>query len=164
MKIDLNSFVCNVPFTSLEIHNNVCFVCCPSWLPNKISSLEDIDKAWESEELKKVQQSILDGSYKYCSKTQCPYLSQLLIEEIKPKGFIEKEKFNIEKYKDGLIILSACLSGLIAKAIEVGEFAVAKQHIDWFKKTFKDDFYIEVMPHNEAHINKSLDSSTSIHS
>ena len=75
------------------------------------------------------------------------------------EGFYKKPRIDfevLEKYKDGLIVLSACLSGLIAKAIEVGEFAVAKQHISWFKKTFKDDFYIEVMPHNPADINLAL--------
>jgi len=75
------------------------------------------------------------------------------------EGFYKKPRIDfavLEKYKDGLIVLSACLSGLIAKAIEVGEFAVAKQHIEWFKKTFKDDFYIEVMPHNPTEINLNL--------
>jgi len=75
------------------------------------------------------------------------------------EGFYKKPRIDfavLEKYKDGLIVLSACLSGLIAKAIEVGEFAVAKQHIEWFKKTFNDDFYIEVMPHNPPEINLNL--------
>ncbi len=75
------------------------------------------------------------------------------------EGFYKKPRIDfavLEKYKDGLIVLSACLSGLIAKAIEVGEFAVAKQHIEWFKKTFNDDFYIEVMPHNPTDINLNL--------
>jgi DNA polymerase-3 subunit alpha len=75
------------------------------------------------------------------------------------EGFYKKPRIDfavLEKYKDGLIVLSACLSGLIAKAIEVGEFAVAKQHIEWFKKTFNDDFYIEVMPHNPTEINLNL--------
>jgi DNA polymerase-3 subunit alpha len=48
------------------------------------------------------------------------------------------------------------MSGLIAKAIEVGEYAEAKKHIEWFKENFADDFYIEVMPHNKQEINESL--------
>ncbi len=75
------------------------------------------------------------------------------------EGFYKKPRIDfavLEKYKDGLIVLSACLSGLIAKAIEVGEFAVAKQHIEWFKRTFNDDFYVEVMPHNPPDINLIL--------
>ncbi|NDB61427.1 DNA polymerase III subunit alpha, partial [bacterium] len=49
------------------------------------------------------------------------------------EGFYKKPRIDfevLEKYKGGLIVLSACLSGLIAKAIEVGEFAVAKEHIN----------------------------------
>lgn len=97
----LKKYICTTPFVYLEAHKGAVYSCCPSWLPNKISTLENIKEAWKSTELKEVQDSILDGSYKYCSKTQCPYLSQLLIEEIKPKGFVEKEHFKIEKYKDG---------------------------------------------------------------
>ena len=97
----LKQYICITPFVYLEAHKNGVYSCCPSWLPNKISNLEDIDKAWESEELKKVQESILDGSYKYCSKTECPYLSELVINGNIPKGFRNKSSFNINDYKDG---------------------------------------------------------------
>jgi len=75
------------------------------------------------------------------------------------EGFYKKPRIDfevLERYKDGIIVLSACMSGLIAKAIEVGEYAEAKKHIEWFKQTFGDDFYIEVMPHNKQEINESL--------
>jgi MoaA/NifB/PqqE/SkfB family radical SAM enzyme len=102
MKEDiLKQYICTTPFVYLEVHKGGVHSCCPSWLPNRISSLEDIDKAWESEELKKVQESILDGSYKYCSKTQCPYLSELITTGNRPKGFIDKSNFNINDYKSG---------------------------------------------------------------
>jgi MoaA/NifB/PqqE/SkfB family radical SAM enzyme len=99
----LKEYICKTPFVYLEAHKNGVYSCCPSWLPNKISTLENIKEAWNSTELKEVQDSIIDGSYKYCSKTECPYLSQLLIDETIPSGFIEKEHFKIEKYKDGPI-------------------------------------------------------------
>jgi len=44
----------------------------------------------------------------------------------------------------------------LSKALEEEEFALAKKYISWFKERFADDYYIEVMPHNEAHINKYL--------
>ena len=75
------------------------------------------------------------------------------------EGFYKKPRIDFEvlqKYKEGIIVLSACMSGLIAKAIEVGEYAEAKKHIEWFKDNFGDDFYIEVMPHNKKEINESL--------
>ena len=75
------------------------------------------------------------------------------------EGFYKKPRIDweiLEKYKDGLIITSGCLSGVLAKAIESDNLAYAKEHIKWCKKTFGDDYYIEVMPHNPAEINKTL--------
>ena len=97
----LKQYICITPFVYLEAHKNGIYSCCPSWLPNKISTLENIDTAWQSEELKKVQESILDGSYKYCSKTECPYLSELLNNKKIPKGFRPVNNFNSSDYKDG---------------------------------------------------------------
>jgi MoaA/NifB/PqqE/SkfB family radical SAM enzyme len=78
-KIDLKNYTCNVPFTSLEIHNNVCFVCCPSWLPNKVELSEiPLKDVYNSEPIIDIRNSILDGSFKYCDKELCPYLSKLV--------------------------------------------------------------------------------------
>jgi DNA polymerase-3 subunit alpha len=75
------------------------------------------------------------------------------------EGFFSKPRFDFEtlaKYKEGIIVTSACLSGWIAKAVELDELAVAKKHVTWFKETFGDDYYIEVMPHNSEKVNKGL--------
>ena len=75
------------------------------------------------------------------------------------EGFHRKPRFDFEildKYGDDLIITSGCMSGLLNKAIENEEFAVAKQHLKWFGERFGDDFYVEVMPHNQPGINKAL--------
>jgi DNA polymerase-3 subunit alpha len=75
------------------------------------------------------------------------------------EGFFRKPRFDfetLEKYREGIIVTSACLSGVIAKAIEVGEIAVAKKHLGWFKEVFGDDYYVEVMPHNPPEINNQL--------
>jgi len=75
------------------------------------------------------------------------------------EGFYSKPRFDLEtlsKYREGIIVLSACQSGLIAKAIEVGEYAFAKEKVQWFKETFGEDFYVEVMPHNPVKINSAL--------
>ena len=74
-------------------------------------------------------------------------------------GFFSKPRFDfatLEKYKEGIIVTSACLSGWIAKAVELDELATAKKYIKWFKDTFQDDYYIEVMPHNPEKVNKGL--------
>ncbi len=95
----LKNYVCTVPFKYLELHRDSVYCCCPSWLPNKVGTIENLDKISESEELKKVQNSILDGSYKYCSKTQCPYLSELIIKGTLTKGFVKKEHFKYDDQK-----------------------------------------------------------------
>ena len=75
------------------------------------------------------------------------------------EGYFKKPRFDfeiLEKYSEGIIVTSACPSSVLVKALENEEYAVAKNYIDWFKRVFKDDYYIEVMPHNEAKINKQL--------
>ena len=75
------------------------------------------------------------------------------------EGFFSKPRFDfetLEKYHEGIIVTSACPSGIVAKAIEVGELAVAKKNIEWFKRVFGDDYYIEIMPHNTPEVNKQL--------
>jgi len=75
------------------------------------------------------------------------------------EGFYKKPRMDwdiLEKYKDGLVITSGCLSGYLCKAIEADNLAVAKEHIQWAKKTFGDNYYIEVMPHNPPEVNKLL--------
>ena len=75
------------------------------------------------------------------------------------EGYFKKPRFDfeiLEKYAEGIMVTSACPSSVLVKALENNEFAIAKKHIEWFKRVFKDDYYIEVMPHNPAEINKQL--------
>jgi len=76
------------------------------------------------------------------------------------EGFYRKPRIDfdvLDKYGDNLIISTACMSGLINKAIELDEYATAKQHLKWFSDRFgNDNFYVEVMPHNTEGMNKQL--------
>jgi DNA polymerase-3 subunit alpha len=75
------------------------------------------------------------------------------------EGFFKKPRFDfevLEKYSEGIIVTSACPSSVLVKALESDEFAIAKKYIEWFKRVFNDDYYIEVMPHNPPKINKQL--------
>ena len=75
------------------------------------------------------------------------------------EGFYKKPRIDyevLEKYSEGLVVTSGCLSGALAKAIEAEEFAEAKRIIEWHKRVFADDYYIEVMPHNPPEVNKQL--------
>lgn len=75
------------------------------------------------------------------------------------EGYYKKPRMDwdlLTSHKEGLIISSACMSGVINKAIEHGEFATAKRQIGKFHDEFGDDFYIEVMPHNSELMNVEL--------
>ena len=78
-EIDLKKYFCSVPFKNLEIHTKVCFACCPSWLPNKIETSEiPLKEVWNSDPMIDIRDSIIDGSFKYCDRELCPYLSKLI--------------------------------------------------------------------------------------
>jgi DNA polymerase-3 subunit alpha len=75
------------------------------------------------------------------------------------EGFYKKPRIDfeiLEKHKEGLIVSTACPSGLINKALEHNEYAVAKNHLKWFKDRFGEDFYVEIMPHNTRQMNHEL--------
>jgi len=92
--IDLKNYICGVPFNNLEIHDNVCFVCCPSWLPNKVELNEiPLKDVYNSKPFQEIRESILDGSFKYCNKELCPFLSKLVNYGI-PSGPIKLKETN----------------------------------------------------------------------
>ena len=75
------------------------------------------------------------------------------------EGYYHKPRIDREilsEYKEGLIVLSGCFNGLISKAIERQDFAEAKTLLGWFKGQFKNDFYIEIQPHNPVELNNKL--------
>jgi DNA polymerase-3 subunit alpha len=75
------------------------------------------------------------------------------------EGFYHKPRIDREilnEYKEGIIVLSGCLNGLISKAIERSEFSEAKMVLKDFQKNFGDDFYVEVQSHNPQEINSKL--------
>ena len=82
-------------------------------------------------------------------------LSQMAWED----GFFVKPRMDFELLEEnhsGLVVLSGCMNGIIAKAIENNNLGMAKQHALWFKDLFGDDFYMEIQPHNPADLNKAL--------
>ena len=75
------------------------------------------------------------------------------------EGFYHKPRIDrevLKEYAEGIIVLSGCLNGLISKCIEKGELSEAKIILKDFKKTFGEDFYIEVQSHNPQEINSKL--------
>ncbi len=75
------------------------------------------------------------------------------------EGYYYKPRIDKEllaEYRDGLVILSGCMSGVISKAIERGDSISANAWMGWFKENFEDNFYVEIQPHNPAELNHSL--------
>ena len=57
------------------------------------------------------------------------------------------DRILLEKYNEGLIILSGCIGGEVADAIRQGQYDQAKETAAWYKKVFGDRYYIEVQDH-----------------
>jgi DNA polymerase-3 subunit alpha len=74
-------------------------------------------------------------------------------------GFFSKPRIDfevLEKHSSDLVILSGCMNGIIAKAIQNGNLEMAKKHTGWFKEVFGDNFYMELQPHNPAELNLQM--------
>lgn len=69
------------------------------------------------------------------------------------------DKALIERYKEGLIVLTGSLYGEVPnKILNIGE-AQAEEALLWWKSTFGEDFYIELMRHgqeDENRVNQTL--------
>lgn len=66
------------------------------------------------------------------------------------EGFYHKPRVShevIEKYHENLICCSACLAGEIPKGIIAGDMQAVDDAIEWHKRVFGDDYYLEVMLH-----------------
>ncbi len=63
----------------------------------------------------------------------------------------------VEKYHEGLICSSACMVGEIPQCILAGDLDGASKAIEWHKKVFGDDYYLEVMYHKTEVPGVSLD-------
>ena len=54
----------------------------------------------------------------------------------------------LEKHRKGLVVLTACLKGLIAKEVFYGSLREAYKVAKWLKKLFANDLYLELQLHN----------------
>ena len=84
---------------------------------------------------------------------------QKLSEIAWTEGYYRKPRIDLEildEYGSGLIVLSGCMNGLIAKAIQNNNMEKAMEYARWFQNRFKDDFYLEVQAHNDDIVNDGL--------
>lgn len=66
------------------------------------------------------------------------------------EGFYYRPRIDrqlLEKYSQGLIVLSGCIGGEVSDALRQGNYKKAKEAAQWYKETFGDRYYIELQDH-----------------
>ena len=57
------------------------------------------------------------------------------------------DRMELEKYHEDLIVCSACIAGEVPAKILKGDIAGAREAIEWHKKLWGDDYYLELQRH-----------------
>lgn len=91
----IKDMFCPKPFEYLDIHyvdgEFRCYVCCPTWLPQDVGNPEmGFDDLWNGDLIKKIRQSMLDGSFSYCDHNLCP---DIQAGTLHPKKYIYKKDY-----------------------------------------------------------------------
>jgi DNA polymerase-3 subunit alpha len=53
----------------------------------------------------------------------------------------------LEKYNDGLIVLSGCIGGEVSDSLRKDQYEKAKEIASWYKSVFGDRYYLELLDH-----------------
>jgi DNA polymerase-3 subunit alpha len=75
------------------------------------------------------------------------------------EGFSYKPRMDeeiLEKYNEGIIATSGCMSSIFNRLLLDGKRDEAIEKLKWYKKIFKDRFYIEIQNHPHIPENKDL--------
>ncbi|HWQ82823.1 MAG TPA: DNA polymerase III subunit alpha [Ignavibacteria bacterium] len=75
------------------------------------------------------------------------------------EGFYYKPRIDLEvleKYREGIVALSACAGGVISCYIVRGDMAKARQMTGIYKDIFGEDFYLEIQNHLTIEIEKKV--------
>ncbi len=84
------------------------------------------------------------------------------------KGMYYKPRIDkdiLETYKEGIIVLSACLGGEVPDMLMNSTFAEAEKAALWYKEMFGDDFYLEFQRHiSENPINGTYENQKFVNS
>ncbi len=81
------------------------------------------------------------------------------------EGFYYKARVDhdlLEKYNEGLIILSGCIGGEVGDALRQDQYAQAKKTAQWYKKTFSDRYYLEVQDHGHPNHPSKWDEQVAV--
>jgi wyosine [tRNA(Phe)-imidazoG37] synthetase (radical SAM superfamily) len=97
------------PFRQLEKSpTGLAYVCCPIWLPTPIGTLDtEPQQLWGGDAAKRIRDSIIDGSFKYCSHLHCPAITNRTLpsrDEPESQEIIERYKNNAAKLPEHLVL------------------------------------------------------------
>ncbi|MGD9556946.1 MAG: DNA polymerase III subunit alpha [Mangrovibacterium sp.] len=85
------------------------------------------------------------------AKNKTGYVNLIkLISAANTDGFYYKPRIDkqlLKQHREGLIVSSACLGGEVAQMIMKSDMEAAEEAIKWYKETFGDDYYLELMRH-----------------
>ena len=73
-----------------------------------------------------------------------------LVSKAWTEGFYMRprtDRVELEKYHEGLIVCTACIAGEVPRNIIAGKYEEAEEAIQWYKRVFGDDFYLELQRH-----------------
>ena len=86
-----------------------------------------------------------------------------LVTKANLEGFYYRPRFDreiLEKYNEGIIVLSGCPSSELGKHIKIDQHEKAGDTIDWYQEVFNNRYYLELMMHEgvpeQEKINKAL--------
>lgn len=57
------------------------------------------------------------------------------------------DRADLEKYHEDLIVCSACIAGEVPAKILKGDMEGAREAIEWYRRVFGDDYYLELQRH-----------------
>lgn len=119
-----------------------------------VDDLEEWNKEFaESKELKgddkKMENKRLSKNYHLIaiSKNERGLKNLFLLNFEANKNFYRKPRIDkklLAKHREGLIITTACMAGGIPRKLSIKDFSGAQSDVNFFKKFFGKDFYIEI--------------------
>ena len=57
------------------------------------------------------------------------------------------DREDIERYHEGLVVCSACIAGEVPRYILNGNMDAAREALEWYKRVFGEDYYLELQRH-----------------
>jgi wyosine [tRNA(Phe)-imidazoG37] synthetase (radical SAM superfamily) len=147
---DLSDKFCHVPFTHLSTgFQGSAFTCsCPAWVPFPVGNVleaESADAVWNSETAAEIRRSIHDGDFRYCSRTQCSFITArklpLKSEITNPKirKYIDNRLTRIDDLPEMVelnhdptcnLACPSCRTEIVAaKSDDIDQYAVATERV-----------------------------------